>query len=101
MGERPIEWADIAAWRAEAQIDDIEPWEKRLLIQLSRAWCGQRADSERPDCAEPMLDESEVAEAIGDRVNRQIEAIFGSVAMAQTTKEATDGEKRSGRPAVN
>lgn len=90
MGERPIEWADIAAWRAEAQIDDIEPWDKRMLISMSRAWCSQRVDAERPNCTEPMLDEADAAEAAGDRINREIASIFGSFATDQD-KEADDG----------
>jgi hypothetical protein len=97
MGERPIDWSDIAAWRSEAGIEDIEPWDKRLLIHLSRLWCGQRADSERPDCSEPMLDEAEAAEATGERVDRQIEAIFGTMTRAQEAKGETDGKERPRR----
>jgi hypothetical protein len=98
MGDRPIEWSDIAAWRSEAGIEGIEPWDKRLLIHLSRVWCSQRADAERPDCSEPMLDEAEAAEATSERVDRQIEAIFGTMARAQAAKGGTDGEKRPRRP---
>lgn len=75
MGESPIGWQDIAAWEHLTGIE-LDVWEARTIRRLSLAFLSQRQKAEKPDCPEPMLDEAEVAQAQGDKIDEQFKAML-------------------------
>lgn len=76
FGEVPITWRDIAAWQDVIGIE-LEPWEARLLRELSIEYVSQRVDARKPDCPMPWLGTEQDIASNRDKVAAQARALFG------------------------
>lgn len=52
MGETPLTWTEVWSY-AQATEAVSEPWEMRLLIDMSRAWLNARTKGEEPASVSP------------------------------------------------
>lgn len=75
MGSGPIGWADIAAWQAINGIE-VEPWEGRILRQLSASYLDQCHLARKAACPPPYSDFEREPATVRDRVSKQFAAMF-------------------------
>lgn len=91
IGDRPIGYADLAAWQAISGIE-LEPWEARALRRLSGEYLGQSARARKPDCPPPWSGGIE-----RDKVAAQFAAMMRAVtgrASASITQSRTQRTSR-------
>lgn len=77
MGEGPITWQDIDAWRALGDIS-IEPWEAQAIRRMSSAFVSQRHESKKASCPAPYS--TALPQDVRDKVNDQFKALVGALA---------------------
>lgn len=65
MGSAPLSHSEIRAWQDNMGLA-ITPWEARALRELSRAYVGQAAISDAPECPPPYKVLGRVARAVVD-----------------------------------
>jgi hypothetical protein len=52
MGVGPVTWGELESWQRQTGLQ-LQPWEVRLLRDLSRAYAVQLDAAHEPDCPEP------------------------------------------------
>ena len=52
MADGPLTAQEISAWMQQTGVE-LEPWEFRLLLRLSREYMSQMEKAKRPDCPPP------------------------------------------------
>lgn len=52
MGPVPIGWADIQTWQTLTAVD-LDPWEARTLVRLSRDFVAEMERAKDPACTAP------------------------------------------------
>ena len=72
-GDGGIGWQDMTAWERLTGIE-LEPWEARTIRQMSIAYCNQRHDARKADCAAPYS--VDAPEVVQERVSGQFAAMF-------------------------
>jgi len=76
-GGEILSWRDITAWQECVGIV-LEPWEGRLIRQLSREYASMRFRAYKPDCAAPYVRRRSL-EATRDRATKQFQAMLAAL----------------------
>jgi hypothetical protein len=53
MGVGAVTWGELESWQRQTGLQ-LQPWEVRLLRELSRAYAVQLDASQEPDCPSPI-----------------------------------------------
>lgn len=78
MGPAIVGWRDLQAWQDMLGLE-LQPWESRLLRQLSAAYLSQSLKSEKPDCPAPYLSQQQIdREAVARKVGNAFRALMQS-----------------------
>lgn len=84
MGAGSVSWRDIAAWQDCTGIL-LEPWQAKLIRQLSSDYLNMSREAEKPECPAPWLSDEEI-EANRDAVGRKVSNAFKAYMMAKGAK---------------
>jgi hypothetical protein len=76
LGEGAVTYTELANWQMLAGIT-LEPWEAKVLRQLSAAYAAEQYDARKPNHPAPYAGDKADMAAAGDRVAMQLKAIFG------------------------
>lgn len=71
-----LDWVDLAAWQELTGVV-LEPWEARLIRQLSGEYASMRFKAEKADCPAPYSGAEEDIVSNRDRVAAKVAAMFG------------------------
>lgn len=70
MGAAPLSYGELHAWSALRGID-LEPWEFKLMRDLSRAYAAESSTADNPSAAPPWVEIDQTADArkaVSDRI---------------------------------
>ena len=73
MGSIPITWADLAAWQQGTGIS-LQPWELRLIRDLSAHYLSEGQLAEKHDCPAPW--QAEIDEEEQKDVSKKVQNAF-------------------------
>jgi hypothetical protein len=88
MGPMPITWSELKAWQ-ELTGTELEPWEARTLVALSREFAGEAVAAAKIDCPAPFsteLSDSE-REKVASAVSRGMRALAASQRVNKTKRK--------------
>jgi hypothetical protein len=73
MDRVPLSWREIHYWQHDTAVS-LEPWEARLLRQLSGEYLSQSRKAEKPDCPAPW---GAMTQDHRDAVEKKLLKLFG------------------------
>jgi hypothetical protein len=73
-GVTGLTWREIEAWQGRTAIE-LDPWECRLIRQLSIAYASELQAAENPDRPSPF--QPEISDEVRDRVEAKLDLLFG------------------------
>lgn len=71
MGPTAVAWADLMHWQALSAVE-LDPWEARTLMRLSRDFVAQMDRAKEPTCPAPYSTGASNEQAVTD----QFKAMF-------------------------
>jgi hypothetical protein len=92
MAAGPLTWQEVAAWQQRMSLD-LQPWESRLIVFLSRAYASEQSQADDEDRAPPWRDTWR-ASAKREAIAKAIKAQLSSSAHSESAAPAATKRKR-------
>lgn len=79
VGAVPLSASELAAWQRGVSLE-LEPWEFRVLLEMSRVYLHQLHESEKPECPPPYGDPVNLydRDIVGKKVSNAFKALIQS-----------------------